>query len=217
MLFDPWQWVQQFLTLPWLGGLAAILSIGVTVYKMRRAIARWFRAAQRRASTATAWVIEQWRHTVRAICSDSGMVTKAELDARLAEVNRSADAPATGSHTRLSPMIERLGVKVGLTPSIYTHLGVNDPARMDSYEIDRLLHGPFCRACNYNLVTWDDNIGGRIVLTTCPNCSVRWASGRSYFNRDQFKERIYRMLDAEFRTNGTLGATDAIAMGPGAS
>jgi hypothetical protein len=54
MLFDPWQWIQQFLTLPWLGGLAAILSIGVTVYKMRRAFARWFRAAQRRASTATA-------------------------------------------------------------------------------------------------------------------------------------------------------------------
>jgi phage FluMu protein Com len=85
----------------------------------------------------------------------------------------------TGTNSAQAPAprtIQRVGVKIRLDAAIMKYLGIEDPRRVDSRTIDRLLQGPFCQKCSYLLSEWRTQSGTYYVRRECPNCKHCWTT-----------------------------------------
>jgi hypothetical protein len=108
-----------------------------------------------------------------------------------------AEAPAPRT-------ITRAGTKVRLTDEIWRYLGKEDPRRVDSRMLDRLLLGPFCAKCSYLLAKWNAEAAGYYVSSNCLQCSHRWHNGTRPSTLAEFKKTVYQALDSEVLQTGIL-------------
>ena len=230
-----WQHIKQFLETPWLGNL---LTVGQILWGVLGSVVlgtlAWFykRVLQAMYSRLAIWV----RGLPVKIYARLGVVTQAERlqdrahfqselfsrDDRIARLEKEIEAlKATHSATVVTPAptpvigwtgpktIQRFGVKFGLVDPIGIYLGKYDPSAVPNDVIKAFLHGPFCRNCNYALTDrrWTGSLYEDVVIDECSSCSLAWqkTANQSALN---LKRHVYKILDAEFRSNGKIAETD---------
>jgi hypothetical protein len=200
-LVDAWDWLNGMLAIP----LVAFLA-GTTLTFAPFFLPRVRKSAVRYSTVVFRWIVERLTGLLKKTCKAFGIARQEDLDALRAELRQaikptSAPAPAETAAPRT---IARAGTKIKLNDEIWRYLGREDPLRVDSRMLDRFLHGPFCEKCSYFLANLSTVSGEYYVTFRCPHCSHQSPKNEGVMNLTEFKESVYRGLDAEFQQTGVL-------------
>jgi hypothetical protein len=200
-LVDAWDWLNDMLDYPLIALLAGGLlsSISFLFSRVRKAVVYY-------SAVVFRWSVERltaWQKTTYKVLS---LARQEDVD-ELRRESREAIKPTAAPSVNEAPAqrtITRGGTKITLNDRIWHYLGKEDPRHVDSGILDGLLQGPFCEKCSYALPELSVATGRYNVIFRCPKCYHQSSKKSGSMNLDQFKEWVYRGLDAEFRQTGTL-------------
>jgi hypothetical protein len=164
--------------------------------------------AKRFIGLARDWFRERLHSLLQTTCSALGLARQKDLDRLRKEFEAKlgkTDAPAQTPPPRT---IQRFGVKIRLDQDIWRHLGISDPIRITSDTIDKLVQGPFCAKCSYTLSEWNDHRAMYLVDKKCPGCKHQWTTVEDSVSLREFKNLIYKALDAEMQQTDDLKDSD---------
>ncbi len=233
-----WERIKEFLETPWLGNLLTIgqvlwalvvTAIGAVagfrkrnvLKKMYEGFKEWMHGLPKKiyARLGLVTVIELSRThlQLRQLLLREEQRLEAlekELQGLKAAQKKPSAAPAslppvapplgwTGPRT-----IERFGVKFDLVDPIDKYLGKFNPPDVPDNVIKTLIHGPFCRNCNYSLAK-KEFTGGMmqdLAMGKCQACYLVWRSEK--LPAHELLRRVYNALDAEFRSNKKIAESD---------
>jgi hypothetical protein len=198
---DAWDWLNSMLAIP----LVALLA-GTTLTFAPFFLPRVRNAALQYSAVVFRWIVERLTAWQKRTYKVLGLARQEDLDELRREL-RQAIKPTTAPAVDEAPAqrtITRAGTKIRLTDEIWRYLGKEDPRRVDSRMLDRLLLGPFCVKCSYLLAKWSAEAAGYYVSGNCPQCSHRWYNGTRPLTLAEFKKTAYQALDSEFLQTGIL-------------
>jgi hypothetical protein len=208
-LIEVWNSANKLLVdYPLIPILATILISGLSLF-----LPRVRETAKRYVQLAWSWIKDRWQRAMVRSCGALGIARLEDLNRiqnSIDEKFRQTTGPArtNSTQTPVPRTINRLGIKLRLDETIMNYLGRLDPRRVDSRTIDRLLQGPFCKKCSYLLTEWRSQLGADYVRAECPNCKHRWNAFNDPIKLYEFKEKLYRDLDAEVQRTNNLVDSD---------
>jgi hypothetical protein len=184
--------------------LATLLLSGLSLFfrRVRETAKLW-------VERAWSWIKDRSHSALVTTCAALGVARLEDLGRLQNSIDEKFHKAATPAAQHPIPRaIQRLGIKVRLDETIMDYLGRFDPRRVSSRTIDRLLQGPFCQKCSYLLTEWRPQLGADYVRQECENCKHRWAKYNDPIKLNEFKEMLYRDLDAEVQRTNNLAVSD---------
>jgi|SRR2546422_2784268 len=198
---DAWNAVSDFLGQ--LAGAIAVISALYGLFRKWRVVRRWAESGYR-------WSVAKWRQAIRWTYAMLGIATTESVEALRRDfeerlVTHAERRPAADPGPTVVSVpheIERVGVKIGLTPAVANYIGKIDPITLDRDDFRRFLQGPFCRKCSHTLVAWKDD--DYFVTSRCPDCGYKWKDNNDAIPLNAFWTLLWKKLDAEFRRTGRV-------------
>lgn len=229
---DLWLQLKDILEKPWVGTLLTLGQILWGVLIVALGGVAWL--YKNVLKTISARIVVWLRGLPVKIYAELGLVTQVErahdqaavqaelqrrdnhaamLEKEIGALKAARSAPVTTPVNNWAgpKTVERFGVKFDLVDPIGTYLGKFDPPAVPWDVIHAFLHGPFCRNCNHTLTekVWVNTVYIDYVNDQCAACSFAWRKSRNPRQMvSDLKRRAYEVLDAEFRSNGKVAATD---------
>jgi hypothetical protein len=154
------------------------------------------------------WIVERLTALMKTTYKVLGVARQQDIDELRTELRQAIKSTSVQTNEAVpTRTISRAGTKVRLSEEIWRYLGKEDPRRVDSRTLDRVLQGPFCEECSYSLPEYSQVTGHYNVMFRCPYCSHTSSKNEGSMNLDEFKQSVYRGLDAEFQRTGTIKDT----------